>query len=203
MTHARNTTPSPLFSEAWMLWLAPRRVGTRPLRASTLADYESIYRRHLGSAFGHLHIRDFDGTAVARFTVEAARSGVSPKRLSNILVPLRACLRWHHRMGSLGTDPSPWFDAPARAADERHILCPAQIESLLGELPGHYRPHVAFLAYTGVRAGELRAITWDDVDLTARGSHRQDLLPNNPPTLDQVGPRPHHPHSTPHRPDAR
>ncbi|MDZ4169947.1 MAG: site-specific integrase [Coriobacteriia bacterium] len=67
-----------------------------------------------------------------------------------------------------GSDPGPWFDAPAQAADERHILSPAQIEALLAELPDRHRPLVAFAAYTGVRAGELRALTWKDVDFERR-----------------------------------
>lgn len=158
----------PTFADAWALWLAYRTHSARPLRASTLADYASIHRRHLAPSLDHLPISSIDGTAIARFTIARTAAGTSPKRLSNILVPLRACLRWHHRMGTLARDPSPWFDPPARAADERRILTPAQIEALLGELPEFYRPHVAFAAYTGVRAGELRALTWDDVDLTGR-----------------------------------
>ncbi len=158
------------FAQAWALWLAYRTHATRPLRASTLADYESIYRRHLGPALAELPLSAFDGTVIARFTIASTAAGTGPKRLSNILVPLRACLRWHHRMGALGPDPGPWFDPPARAADERRILSPAQIESLLHELPAFYRPHIAFAAYTGVRAGELRAVTWPDIDLAAQSA---------------------------------
>jgi integrase len=161
-------SPDLAFAQAWSLWLAYRTYGTRPLRASTLADYESIFRRHLEPGLGALPLSAIDGTVIARFTIESTAAGVNPKRLSNVLVPLRACLRWHHRMGSLAADPAAWFDPPARAADERRILTPVQIEALLGELPARYRPMVAFAAYTGVRAGELRALTWPDVDLDAR-----------------------------------
>jgi len=179
MSPPPDTPPgSPTFAEAWALWLAHRSFGTRPLRASTLADYKSIHRRHLGPAFDLVPLAHFDGTTIARFTIEASNRGVSPKRLSNILVPLRACLRWHHRMGSLARDPAPWFDAPARAADERRILTPAQIEALLAQLPATHRPMIAFAAYTGVRAGELRALTWADVDLSARtvGTHLSNIF---------------------------
>ncbi len=172
MSEAPDTHPcSPTFAEAWALWLAYRTHGTHPLRASTLADYESIHRRHLGPAFDPLPLRELDGTTIARFTIAATAAGTGPKRLSNILVPLRACLRWHHRMGTLAADPAPWFDSPARAADERRILTPAQLEALIAALPAFFRPHVAFAAYTGVRAGELRALTWDDIDLGARTAH--------------------------------
>jgi len=164
-----DTRPhSPTFAEAWALWLAHRIHSTRSLRASTLADYESIYRRHLEPAFATLRLDELDAAAIVGFTIARRQAGVSAKRLSNVLVPLRACLRWHHRLGTLGPDPSPWFDASAPAADERRILTPAQVERLIAELPERHRPMIAFAAYTGVRAGELRALTWADVDLTTR-----------------------------------
>lgn len=152
-------------ADAWSLWLAYRSAGTRPLRASTLADYESIYRAHIGPALGSARLDELDGLAIARFVIEKTAAGVGAKRLSNVLVPLRACLRWHHRMGALAADPSPWFDTAAPAADERRILTIAEVERLIAALPAEHRPFVAFAAYVGTRAGEQRALTWADVDL--------------------------------------
>lgn len=155
-------------AHAWETWLAYRCCGARPLRLSTRADYESIWRCHLGPNLGGLELAALDGAAIARLVVALSATGMSSKRLANVLVPLRACLRWHHRMGSFARDPTPWFDASPPPPDERRILTIEQIERLLGELAPFYRPHVAFAAYTGVRLGELRALTWDDIDLDAR-----------------------------------
>jgi integrase len=152
-------------AEAWSLWLAYRAHSTRPLRASTLADYESIFRAHIKPALGAVPLTDLDGLAIARFVIERTTSGVSAKRLSNVLVPLRACLRWHFRLGSLARDPSVWFDVSAPAANERRILTIAQVERLIAEHPRRYRCFVAFAAYVGTRAGEQRALTWGDLDL--------------------------------------
>lgn len=169
-----TTTPAPAppadltFAQAWSLWLAYRSAGTHPLRASTRADYDSIYRRHLSPAFAETPLSHFSGLTVANFTIALGATGISAKRVSNILIPLRACLRWHHRIGTFPADPGPWFDASAPAADERLILTPSQIEALLAALPAFYRPMITFAAYVGVRAGELRALTWRDVDLVAR-----------------------------------
>lgn len=172
------TSPAPpvttlTFAEAWDTWLAYRTCNARPLRASTLADYESIYRRHLGPHLAHAPLTELDGVAIARLTIALSRSGVHLKRLSNVLVPLRACLRWHYRIGSLPSDPIRWFEPSAPAADERRILTPREIERLLGELPSKHRPFVAFAAYVGTRAGEQRALTWSDLDLAA-GTARID-----------------------------
>ena len=158
--------PAPTFAEAWHLWLSYRALGTRPLRASTLADYESIYRRHLAPPLGALALDALDGLTIACFVIAKTAAGTSPKRLSNIIVPLRACLRWHHRMGALPSDPSPWFDSAASASDERRMLTIAEVERLVAAHPPEFRAFVAFAAYVGTRAGEQRALTWDDVDLS-------------------------------------
>jgi integrase len=163
--HDTTADPSPSFVEAWGLWVSYRRHGTHPLRDSTLADYESIYRRHLEPAFGALRLDQLDGATIARFSIASTSAGVSAKRLSNVLVPLRACLRWHYRIGVIERDPSAWFDTPTPAADERRILTPQQIEALVQATPHYYRPFIEFAAYVGTRAGEQRALTWADVDL--------------------------------------
>ncbi|MBI5231227.1 MAG: site-specific integrase [Coriobacteriales bacterium] len=161
-------SPPTTFADAWAAWLAYRCCSARPLRASTLADYESIYRRHLGPALAGVSLVAIDGTAIASVVVALSRSGIQPKRLSNVLVPLRACLRWHHRMGSLSRDPSPWFDSSVPAADERRILSLADLERLIAEIPPQYRAFVATAAYTGMRLGEIRALTWSDIDFGTR-----------------------------------
>jgi integrase len=164
-----SSPPAPLtVADAWSAWLAYRSCGARPLRLSTLADYRSAWKCHLGPNIGDTPLDRVDGTAIARLVVTLSASGVRPKRMCNVMTPLRACLRWHHRMGAFAKDPTPWFDGGAPLADERKILSIEQIERLAAAVPSFYRPLVMFAAYTGVRLGELRALTWDAVDLEAR-----------------------------------
>jgi len=159
---------APTFADAWERWLAYRSVSPRPLRLSTLADYRSAYRRHLAPRLARTPLSQIDGAAIAALVVDLGTAGVAPKRLSNVLVPLRACLSWHHRIGALERDPAGWFDAAAPAADERRILSIADVERLVAATPAPYRVLVATAAWTGMRLGELRALTWGDVDLEAR-----------------------------------
>ncbi len=188
----------PTLAEAWALWLAYRQAGTRPMRASTLADYESIYRAHIEAALGGVPLARLDGPTIARFTVALHAAGVRPKRAGNVLVPLRACLRWHHRLGALERGPSKWFDASAPAADERRILSIAQVEALVAATPETYRAFVMTAAYTGMRMGELRALTWTDIDLEARTAavtktyYREMLQRSTKTGHDRVVPLPTH-----------
>jgi integrase len=159
---------TPTLADAWERWLAYRSVSPRPLRLSTLADYRSAYRRHIGPRLGTMPLSRIDGAMIAQFVVDLADDGVAAKRRSNILVPLRARLSWHHRIGEFARDPAGWFDAPAPAADERRILTLAEVERLVEATPRPYRAFVATAAWTGMRLGELRALTWADIDLNAR-----------------------------------
>lgn len=164
----RRDCGSPTFATAWERWLAYRCRSQRPLRLSTIADYRSAYRCHLAPRLHATPIADITGGTIAALVVDLADEGVSPKRLSNVLVPLRACLKWHYRIGELPRDPGPWFDAGAPAAEERRILSVEEVERLVAETPARYRALVATAAWTGMRLGELRALTWEDIDLEAR-----------------------------------
>jgi len=155
-------------AQAWDTWLAYRCCGARPLRASTLSDYRCLWRCHLAAHLAEVPLSGVDGAVIARAVVAMSLSGTTPKRLNKALIPLRACLRWHYRMGSFPRDPSAWFDTSLPPVEERHILTIAQVEQLIAAMPEFYRPMITFAAYTGVRLGELRALTWHDIDLEAR-----------------------------------
>jgi integrase len=197
MKHEQRTRGE-TFALAWDRWLAYRAVSPRPLRLSTLADYRSAYRCHLGPRLRDTPLSDITGSTIAGLVIELGSQGISAKRLSNVLVPLRACLKWHHRMGALTPDPGPWFDAAAPAADERRILSIEEVERLIAATPPLYRAFVATLAWTGMRLGELRALTWADIDLDARlitvnkTRYRQQVQPGTKNGADRVVPIPPH-----------
>jgi hypothetical protein len=71
------TAPS-TFADAWHSWLRYRACGQRPLRLSTLADYESIYRCHLGPHLGDVPLAEIDGTAIAGLVVTLSATGMRP-----------------------------------------------------------------------------------------------------------------------------
>lgn len=155
------------FASAWVQWREHRTSGSRPIARSTREDYDSMYRRYLGPFFGWMRLVDIDARAIGEFQLRMRELGVSAVRYGKIVVPLRACLRWHHRKGTFPHDTSFWFDQPAPPADERKVLTFEEVELLISETPEHYRPFISCAAYTGLRLGELLALTWQDVDVDA------------------------------------
>jgi len=152
------------FASAWGKWRAYRASGSRPLANSTLADYDSMYRLYVGPFFASMPLSTITARAVGDFQLNMRRIGVSAVRYGKVVVPLRACLRWHFRRGTFASDTSFWFDKPAPPADERKVLSFEELERLVAALPAFYRPLVVCAAYTGMRLGELRALTWQDVN---------------------------------------
>ncbi|MHB9004194.1 MAG: tyrosine-type recombinase/integrase [Coriobacteriia bacterium] len=158
----------PTVGQAWDTWFAYRCCGARPLHASTRADYECIWRCHLAAHLTDVPLATLNGATIAQLVVELSGAGMGASRLVKVMIPLRACLRWHHRMGSLERDPSRWFDLGAVSTGERRILSIEEIGRLLDAMPLFWRPMITFLVFTGVRLGEMRALTWDDINLEAR-----------------------------------
>ena len=161
---ARDEGNVPDFASAWTEWRAHRASGSRPLANPTLADYDSMYRRYIRPFFADLPMDEIGARTVGEFQLEMRRIGVSAVRYGKVVVPLRACLRWHFRRGTFLRDTAYWFDKPAPPADERKVLSFDEVERLLEALPRFYRPLIACAAYTGMRLGELRALTWQDVN---------------------------------------
>jgi len=153
------------FSAAWVAWIAHRSSGSQPMARSTLSDYQSMFHCYLGPYFGDMRLDEIDASTVGAFQLEMRSIGVSAVRYGKVVVPLRACLRWHFRNGTFPYDTTFWFDKPAPPADERKVLSFEELERLLAALPEYHRPLVACAAYSGLRLGELRALTWHDVDL--------------------------------------
>lgn len=129
---------------------------------ATVRDYRRSVALHIAPVLGELAI-----SAVTPALVKAWANGLEGKRktrqnlfalLSGILasavpehLPANPC-----RGIRLRDDPEP---------DERHLLTPAELRTVLEEIPEHYRPLVATLAATGLRWGEAAALTVADGDL--------------------------------------
>ena len=51
------------------------------------------------------------------------------------------------------------------------IPTPAEIRDIIANVKGHWRPIIITAIFTGLRASELRGLTWPNVDLTKNEIH--------------------------------
>lgn len=152
--------------DALDLWLERRA----PLKRSR-EDDQSMARVHIRPFFGGIKLRDITPADGERFY--ATKPGLSPKTAHNIvtlvqsiLIFARDDLRWVEKVPRLRKPK-----ITRRANDYNFLRTPAEIARYLraareeGELV-----HVlyALAVYTGMRAGEIAALRWDDIDFNQR-----------------------------------
>ena len=146
-------------------WLTKRAVRKR-----SQADDESIIRRHLRPAFGKLALAEVDVQAVDDFVVE--RDHLNVKTVANHLTLLISLLRLAHELGWLLAVPrikKPRIQLFSR--DFRYLRTKEEVRRFL--VAARDEDELAHILYTtavftGLRAGELAALQWADVDLEAR-----------------------------------
>jgi integrase len=84
--------------------------------------------------------------------------------LRNVVAPIRAVL---HHAALRGWCAPPRFRAPRQPAGRTICPTPAQVEQLRAAIAPQHRALITWLACTGCRRGETRALDWADVDLAA------------------------------------
>lgn len=152
-------------------WFEARCEGPNALRPKTQYDY----RRCIGyirEAVGDVRMRDVDVRTLDEFLrwMRKHHAGAETATAQAFAV-LRAAIRWGVRRGLLAVDPTATYDAtPKVDSERRESLAPAEFLRVLSW--AHKRSDrlgaILWVAVaTGLRRGELCALSWLDVDLDA------------------------------------
>lgn len=79
---------------------------------------------------------------------------------------LRRLAGWAQEAGMVVSDPTKGLRLPRARPKPRTALAPAQVDALLAAADGHrYAPAIALATYAGLSLGDLRTLTWAEVDL--------------------------------------
>lgn len=163
--------PSPrTVEEAALAWLegakaaAIRNRSGDPYKPSTIRGYEQGLRLRVLPAFGALRITELERSDVQAFVDELMRNGDDASTIRNTLLPLRVIFRRALARGEVGINPTVGIELPAVRGTRDRIASPEEAGRLLGALQRD-RALWATAVYAGLRLGELRALTWECVDL--------------------------------------
>ena len=164
-------------------WLAD--YASTAVAGKTYERYEQIVEQHLIPALGGIPLRQLQPIQVQQYYTEAQKSGRVPRVLKSgkvrvgglsaqsvkhIHAVLRKALNCAVRWQVVGRNVCDAVDAPRVVTKERQAFTEEEVQSLVGYAdPTPYGPLILIASSTGMRLGEVLALTWADLD-TERGA---------------------------------
>jgi len=138
--------------------------NSRNLAPSTLREYESSQR---------MIVKGFGDKLVATLATSDVREWInsltcSNKRINNMLVPLRGMFKDLYVDGIIERDPMDRIRNLSISKHEPEPFTQDELTRIVALLPDCIARMVMFASWTGLRTGELFALTWQDIDLTRR-----------------------------------
>lgn len=160
--------------EAAEEWVAGARGGSIRTRSgdifkpSTVHGYEQTLRLRVLPVLGAARLSAITAADLQKFVERLLGDGLDASTVRNALMGLRAIYRRACRPGgAVAVNPTRGLELPAVRGRRDRIVDPSTASELLAALPESVRPVWATALYTGLRRGELLALTWADVDLAS------------------------------------
>lgn len=152
--------PKMRFKEFSELWVKGYVEGN--LKPSTEKGYRDIVEKKL-SHFDQQKLSEITTGQLQKYVAER-RKNVSAKTVVNEIVVMKLMFRHAKKWGYIKTNPAEDVERPKLKDAEIEILEPYEFKKLLEKTHSHYQ--IAFLMafLTGLRAGELWALQWGDID---------------------------------------
>jgi integrase len=165
-------------ADAAARWLDEARNCDPPLEASTVAAYEQAVRLHINPYLGLVKLVDLSAAVIEDFRNRLRRDGRSPVMVKKVTTTLGGIIGGAVEDGLAARNPvrqmaqGTRHKRRARLA-KRHekrlevgvdIPSKDELRLILAHAPARWRPLIVTAVFTGLRASELRGLTWKDVE---------------------------------------
>lgn len=137
------------------------------LKPSTRARYEGLLRVNVLPRWGEIRLADVTHEGVAAWIADLTASGLSAATVRQVHRVLSLTFSLAVRDGRLARNLADHVPLPRAAKHEKVFLTVDQVEQV-ADAAGEYRLVILFLAYTGLRFGELSALRVRRLDLMRR-----------------------------------
>src|SRR5215218_8538751 len=142
-------------------WLAAQA----DLSPTTRNRYEGIITRHIRPRWGRVRLGDVTHAQVQRWLTGLNPSPASVRKVHRVLSMV---LAYAGSDGRLAVNPAAGVSLPRVQAADKRFLNHRQVHELADACGKEYRLLVLFLAYTGLRWGEMAALHVGRVDFLRR-----------------------------------
>mgnify|MGYP000244670807 FL=1 len=158
-------TSKPLMRE---LLEQARKVKASQIKSSSMKAYDSSLDTHLIPVFGHLRVDHVTPKMIRDWFID---SGLSAKSIRNHRVMLDFALSTAVQDGIIPRNPLDGIKlnhilprAKQKSSYEPDPLDMSEIQKMIEAADPWYRPMIITWFYTGMRPGELIALTWEDIN---------------------------------------
>ena len=158
-------------------WLTAAEAGIVRTRSgeaykpSAVRAYRQALTHRTLPQLGNKRITAITHTTLQDFADQLSAQGLSASSVRNTILPLRAIFRRAHNRGEIAVNPTLRLALPAVRGQRDRIAAPLEVAPLLDALQPKIRAIYATALYSGLRAGELQALHWHDLDLDANLIH--------------------------------
>ena len=152
-----------LLGEVVKMWskLMLIKIKQQQIKESTLRDYRSIMNAHFLPRFGNIPIKDISAVDIEDYTSELE---CSPKRVNNILVPMRNVFKMAKKRGYVDINIMQDVDNLRTTIPDVFPFTIGEINGFLDVAPSIYEPFFCVAFFTGMRFGEMAALKWHNID---------------------------------------
>ena len=161
---------------AGALWLS--QAENDGLEASTVMQYRQHLNYHIAPFLGDVKLAELTPASVVDFRARLRKEGRSPVMTKKVTTSLGAILATAMAAGraarNVVREQAREHANRQRRLEKRHdkrlevgvdIPTKDEIRAILAAAQGRLRPLIVTAIFTGLRASELRGLTWDDVDV--------------------------------------
>jgi len=187
-------------SEVITLWKSDKK---QYVKKSTFAAYALLIEKHLMPAFGNKY--DIEESFVQTFVFQKLEQGLSQKTVKDMLTVLKMILKFGIKYKWLENKPLDIKFPPQTGKHHIEVLSRSNQKKMMHYIKEHFTFRnlgVYICLSTGVRIGEICALTWEDIDCSAeiikirktlqrvyhieKKAHKTELLLDTPKTKNAV-----------------
>ncbi len=161
-------------AEAAELWIGKGELEN--LERSTLRQYRNHADMHIKPLIGAEKLARLSTPAIEAFRDALLKKG-SRAMARKVVASLKSILGEAQRRGLVAHNAARPVKVDVRKRDQRKLATGRDIPSkeeaqtILAKAAGRWRPFFATAIFTGMRASELRGLTWNDVDFECNVVH--------------------------------
>jgi integrase len=153
----------------------------------TVGKYRLVMKRPANLAARHkAHtLQQIDIKLIDEYRAERVAQGAEPKTLHNETTIIRQLVNFGFSRGMILSDPLRGLKIKKPKPNRQPCWSRAEMDRILAAADVQYIPALTLLAETGARVGEIKFLTWDDIDFGAGLIHIRAKEGWRPKTGDQ------------------